>query len=39
MKSRLRCPVENDVLVLGKERPLIAGSENHTVFIKVTRSL
>ena len=30
-----RCPVEDDRLVLGKERPLITGSENHTVFIKV----
>ena len=30
-----RCPVEDDRLVLGRERPLITGSENHTVFIKV----
>jgi len=28
------CPVEDDRLVLGKDRPLITGSENHTVFIK-----
>ena len=26
--------MENDQLVLGKERPLITGSEDHTVFIK-----
>ena len=30
-----RCPVEDDRLVLGKVRPLITGSENHTAFIKV----
>ena len=34
-----RCPVEDDRLVLGKERPLITGSEDHTVFIKVWRHL
>ena len=28
------CPVEDDQLVLGKKRPLIMGSEHHTVFIK-----
>jgi len=28
------CPVEDDQLLLGKERPLITGSEHHTVFIK-----
>jgi len=28
------CPVEDDRLVLGKGRPLITGSENHTAFIK-----
>ena len=28
------CPVEDDRLILGNERPLITGSENHTVFIK-----
>ena len=28
------CPVEDDRLIMGKERPLITGSENHTVFIK-----
>ena len=28
------CPVEDDQLILGKEKPLITGSEHHTVFIK-----
>ena len=28
------CPVEDDHLVLGKSRPLITGSDQHTVFIK-----
>ena len=28
------CPVENDQLLLGQKRPLITGSEEHTVFIK-----
>ena len=31
-----RCPVEDDRLVLGRSRPLITGSENHTAFIKVS---
>ena len=30
-----RCPVEDDRLVLGDKKPLITGSESHTVFIKV----
>ena len=30
-----RCPVEDDQLLLGDKRPLITGSETHTVFIKV----
>ena len=30
-----RCPVEDDKLLLGDKRPLITGSETHTVFIKV----
>ena len=33
--STSRCPVEDDRLVLGKTKPLITGSETHTVFIKV----
>ena len=28
------CPVEDDRLLLGKDKPLITGSEHHTVFIK-----
>ena len=28
------CPVEDDHLLLGTEKPLISGSENHTVLIK-----
>ena len=31
----IRCPVEDDRLLLGKVRPLITGSEDHTAFIKV----
>ena len=28
------CPIEDDRLVLGNDRPLITGSENHTVLVK-----
>ena len=28
------CPVEDDRLTLGLTRPLISGSDNHTVYIK-----
>ena len=35
----VRCPVEDDRLLLGKVRPLITGSENHTAFIKVCFTL
>ena len=28
------CPVEDDRLLLGKEKPLITGSQHHTVLIK-----
>ena len=35
----VRCPVEDDRLLLGKVRPLITGSENHTAFIKVCNKI